>query len=184
MRLDTGSHPTGAKAPHPKHTHTRTHTHTHDFHLRAPTPARQAHASTLRPPWPDRVPSTLQLPSKACLDPLSAPHHPVPRRSPDVSATIPTSHTVLGPPVSPQTHSHLEAENVTPSGERAFRCTRSGRGHVEEGPAHRDGPQTQGRRRAAMEAGSRGRRHPQERGDQGTGLPSEPRTAREQGPGA
>ena len=126
--------PRGQKVPTPN-------THTHNFHLHAPTPAWQAHVSTLRPLWqlpPGRTASPphynspqTRLLSKAAWTRFQCLTTPCPRRSPDVSATIPTSHTVLGPPVSPQTHSHLEPYD--PFWREGLQMYRLGRGHVEEG---------------------------------------------------
>ena len=116
----------GGKRPPPQthtHTHARTHTHT------------CAHAGTTSISMPPHQPGRRTCPPQGLCGscPLAGPRPlhttpplrhdcsarpawtlfqrlttPCPRRSPNVSATTPTSHTVLGPPVSPQTHSHLE----------------------------------------------------------------------------
>lgn len=183
----------GGKRP-PPQTHTHTHART-QARLPSPCPhtslaGARVHlkASVAAVPWLDHVPSTLHLPSDMTAQqglpgPSFSASPPPALGAPLTFQRLPPPHTLFWVHQCP--HKPTATWNhVTPSGERAFRCTRLGQGHVEEGACKERGATDTGKvpcgdgRPGAEDAGT-----PRNGRSKGQVCPQSPRTAREQGPG-
>lgn len=172
--------PWGQKAPTPNtHTHTR---------LPPPRPhtslaGARVHleASVAAAPWPDRVPATLQCPSDTTAQ--QGLPGPAFSASPPPAPGAPLMFQQLSPPhtlfwVHQCPHKPTATWNhVTPSGERAFGCTRLRRGHVEGAHKERGATDT-----GKMPCGDRGREQ-RTQAPPGTGEAREPQDSERTRPG-